>query len=259
MSKGWRGLMQSKRWSSAGLAFLAVLTIALIAATVMQNQERKRENAAMAAQFTNAPTAATTPAVPPAALFFGDSYFNGANGVSAEQALAYAAGMSLGYAPTIAGHGGTGFVSAERGGPNTPNYLAQLDAGALSKIDPIAIRLVVVEGGLNDVGQPADQITTNAGAVLDRMAKTFPTAKVVLLGPVATTGTSTRQLQQVVDALSVAAKTANVPFVDATGWVTRDNVGSVIGSDHSHPSVDGHKVLGERLATELRGLGFAAR
>jgi acyl-CoA thioesterase-1 len=113
-------------------------------------------------------------------------------------------------------------------------------------------------GGLNDLGQPDEQVTKNAGVVVQRMAQTFPQAKVVLLGPVATTGTATPRQKDVVAALGKAAKSANVPFIDATGWITPDNVRSILGPDKVQPTDDGHKVLAGQLEKVLRDLGLAA-
>lgn len=189
----------------------------------------------------------------PVALMWGDSYFNGANGVTAEQTYAYLAATKLGYLASVNGYGGTGFV-ASNPTDHTPDYEAQLKAGAVNSIVAPDVRLIVIEGGLNDLSAPPAEVKANAATVFADFKHRFPKARIVTLGPVAPTGTPTPAERAIVRAIRSAANAASLPFIDALHWVTPANVGQIIGSDHEHPTAAGHRILAGDLVAALRRL-----
>jgi len=185
----------------------------------------------------------------PRALFFGDSYFVG-GGCSPDRNadMAALAGRELGYRPVVRGAGGTGFVQANPD-YDLPAYLAQIGDGALDVKNP---RLVVIQGGSNDIGQPVDQVRTNARKVLQIARTKYPHAVLALVGPMDTYGGYADSIP-IRNALRSVARKMNVPFIDAMKWTAgRDDL---LCSDYVHPTYAGHVYLGHKLAKALAKRG----
>jgi lysophospholipase L1-like esterase len=183
------------------------------------------------------------------ALFFGDSYFVG-GGCSPDRnrGMARVAADELGYAPVIRGAGGTGFVAANPA-YDAPPYLAQIRDGAFDVANP---KLVVIEGGSNDVGLPIRKIRHNAKQVLLIARKRFPDALLVLMGPMQTYGPYS-DTNGIRDALKRVARRLGIRFVNPQKWTAGHD--DWLCSDYVHPTYDGHRVLGRRLATALTKRG----
>ena len=185
----------------------------------------------------------------PRALFFGDSYFIGGGcSPDAKQAMAYLAGTRLGYRPTVRGGGGTGFVAAN---PeyDLPPYLGQIRDGALDLRNP---RLVVIEGGSNDLGRPVERVKQNARKVLRIAREKYPRALLVLVGPMDSYGGYDDSIP-IRDALRGVAKGLDVPFVDDMTWLAGHP--EWLCDDYVHPTYAAHGSLGKRLAKALRKHG----
>ena len=185
----------------------------------------------------------------PRALFFGDSYFVG-GGCSPErtQDMAYLAGTSLGYRPTVRGAGGTGFVAAN---PeyDLPPYLAQIRSGALDVRNP---RLVVIGGGSNDVGFPVARIEKNATRILHIALKKYPHALLVLVGPMDPYGGYADSIP-IRDGLRAVARKVGVPFVDDLRWLQAHP--EWLCDDYVHPTYAAEVPLGQLLAKALEKRG----
>ncbi len=183
------------------------------------------------------------------ALFFGDSFFIG-GGCSPDPKLdmAWRAGERLDYSPVVRGGGGTGFVMAN---PeyNLPAYLGQIRDGALDTKNP---RLVVIEGGANDVGTPLDQIRKNARKVLTIARDKYPTATLILVGPMDTIGRYA-ETKPIRDVLREVARSLQVPFVDPLKWTAGHD--DWLCADFLHPTYEAHIPLGRMLAKALARRG----
>ena len=209
--------------------------------------------------WAGAPAADAGPAVPEdavavqragaRALFFGDSYFVG-GGCSPDRrrGMARVAGAELGYRTIIRGAGGTGFVAANRD-YGIPAYLAQIRAGAFDVRNP---RLVVIEGGSNDVGRPVRKIRRNAKKVLLIAERRFPSARLVLVGPMQTYGpwSDTNRIKR---SLRSLARGLGVRFVNPQRWTSGHD--EWLCDDYVHPTYAGHQILGHRLAVALKRRG----
>ena len=185
----------------------------------------------------------------PRALFFGDSYFIGGGcSPDAKQAMAYLAGTRLGYRTTVRGGGGTGFVAAN---PeyDLPAYLGQIRDGALDLRNP---RLVVIGGGSNDRGLPVDQVRKNARKVLRIARHKYPSALLVLLGPLDTYGGYDDSIP-IRDTLRGVATKLDVPFIDGMTWFAGHP--EWLCDDYVHPTYAAQGKLGKRLANALRKRG----
>jgi hypothetical protein len=185
----------------------------------------------------------------PRALFFGDSYFVGGGcSPDAKRDMAYLAGARLGYRSTVRGAGGTGFVAANPD-YDLPAYLPQIHHGALDVHRP---RLVVIEGGSNDLAFPVGQVRKNAAKVLRIARKKYPDALLVLVGPMDPYGPYD-DTAPVRNGLRSVAKRLRVPFIDDMTWL-QDRPGQLC-DDYDHPTYAAGVTLGRRLAKALRRLG----
>jgi acyl-CoA thioesterase-1 len=183
------------------------------------------------------------------ALFFGDSYFVG-GGCSPDRTrdMAYLAGVQLGYRPVVRGAGGTGFVGSNPA-YDAPDYLTQIDQGALRVRDP---KLVVIEGGSNDTGFPVARIKKNARKVLSIADRLYPDARLVLMGPIQTYGDYS-ETDAIKVGLRQVARSMGVPFINAQKWTAGHD--EWLCSDYVHPTPEGQVQLGARLAEALAKRG----
>jgi acyl-CoA thioesterase I len=184
------------------------------------------------------------------ALYFGDSYFvSDFNYTNKSNTMARLSGRRLGYAKILVrGAGGTGFVQANHG-YDIPPYLQQIKAGALDANDP---DLVVVEGGSNDVAHPKWKIRRNAGLVLNQARSRHPGAMLVMVGPLDVDGNYS-ETTPVHRAVRKAARNKGVPYIDMRRWL--EGHYDLVGPDHVHPTAEGHRLLGRKLAKALSELG----
>ena len=185
---------------------------------------------------------------PVRALFFGDSYFIGGGYTGEDNSMARLASNRLGWVSEVNGGGGTGFVAAnpEYG---LGNYLEQIEAGAF---DVGRRRWVIIQGGNNDRGIPNVDVSRNARKVVRIAQRTFPKARVVLVGPLDTDGDYADSTPMVRLMRKVARK-RGVPFINDMKWLKGHY--DLIGPDYVHPYPEGHRLLGRKLAKALRNLG----
>ena len=185
---------------------------------------------------------------PTRALFFGDSYFIGGGYTNENNSMAKLAGNRLGWASQINGGGGTGFVQTNYE-YDLGSYLDQIAQGAF---DVGPRRWVVIEGGNNDLTQSLDDVRRNARKVVRIAQRTFPHAKIVLVGPLDTDSDHTELIPMITLMRNVADK-RGVPFVNMKNWLAGHY--DLIGPDYVHPYPKGHRILGRKLAKALRRLG----
>ena len=210
----------------------------------------------LASAALTAPAHAVTPSLTasaerghPRALFFGDSYFVGGGcSPDAKQGMAHLAGTELGYRTTVRGAGGTGFVAANPD-YDLPPYLEQIQDGALDLRNP---KLVVIEGGSNDVGRPVGRVRKNARKILRIADHKYPRALLVLVGPLDPYGGYDDSIP-IRNGLRSVAKTAGVPFVDDLTWLQKHP--DWLCDDYVHPTYAAEVPLGQMLAKALRKRG----
>ncbi|ROQ17641.1 lysophospholipase L1-like esterase [Curtobacterium sp. PhB171] len=135
---------------------------------------------------------------------------------------------------TVLAEGGTGFTNPGFCGDNA--FGSRVDRVAATKPD-----LVIIEGGLNDVGASAEDEQTAVRSML----RGLDAFDIVMVGPVdvpAVTG------EAKVDAsLEEAASLAKVRYVSALRWDID------LGTDDKHPSARGHTEFARRLSAAIAG------
>lgn len=172
----------------------------------------------------------------PKVAFLGDSYSEGLYLATPLEAFPYLVGKIRGLSVAVNGVGGSGYVA---GGPCEGQQLStRLDVVLQSKP-----KLLVVQAGINDRAKAG--VGDAALALFKRAQKISPGTKVVALGPFAPAGASGPDLDAVAEAVSTAAKSAGVTFIDPRGWKYS------LQQDRLHPSDTGHKAIAEKLAAVL--------
>ena len=204
-------------------------------------------------------------------LLLGDSYADGANGVSALDTYAHQLGRYLDADLWVDAQGGTGIVA--NGGLGTKAaYLARLTACATeTRLRP---DIVIIQGSTNDGGGNESSVVANLTTIVAAVRAQWPNALLIVTGVLLPAGTghgSRTSLINTADAgiITVAASRADLhipPFTDS--WYTgTGKVGSTAGngnadfflsSDGVHPSADGHDFIVKMLVQHLSGF-LAAR
>ena len=184
------------------------------------------------------------------AVYFGDSYFvSDFNYTNKSNTMARLSGLRLGYEKIrVRGAGGTGFAQANYD-YDIPPYIQQIRAGALEAPHP---DLVVIEGGSNDVTQPKWKVKRNAGIVLQMAHSQHPGAMLVLVGPL-DPDNDYSDSEPINRALRKVAQVKGVPYIDDMRWLEGHH--DLVGPDGVHPTAEGHRLLGRKLAKALAALG----
>lgn len=161
-------------------------------------------------------------------------------------------GSAYGWQTTVLADDGAGYLTRGAGGLDLPGFRQQIDA---SRPD-----LVVIAGGRADVGQNSPTaIATAARNFLDGVRADLPGPRIVVLGPVATDETPPAGATRVRDALRTAVTSVpNTTFIDplTENWFANAPSGA-IASDGQHPTDVGHRLIADRLRTDLTRLGIA--
>lgn len=135
----------------------------------------------------------------------------------------------------VAGFSGSGF---SRGAGHCRGVsFAERAPGALRGAQPGAPDLVLVEGGLNDVGQPAAAIATGFRALMVELEG----RRVVVIGPAPAPARAAgvARVDALLAELARESGVAYVPTTDLTLGYLRDGL---------HPTPDGHRVFGDAVA-----------
>ena len=143
---------------------------------------------------------------------------------------------------------------------NRPSFTSRIRAVAGK-----APAVVVVALGSDDAdaGASAREVRSQAAAGLQDLRRRRPATRIVVVGPLPTSGTPSTAQQAVRDAVQAAARSVGAAFVDpiAEQWITGDvsdaasgNAAQMLDSDGRHLTPSGHAYVGLRLATDISQL-----
>jgi lysophospholipase L1-like esterase len=188
-------------------------------------------------------------AVPLIAFAPGDSYTQGTGAASPRQTYAGAAADALGLDFWSEGIGSSGWLSS---GANLAATRIQQYVAPLSK----APSIVVTPLGFNDAGGDLTLVATNYDAAVAQIRAAWPAAAIVTLGPWTPKGATTVHLTAIKQVLMDRAAANGVLFIDIEGIITLGNMAQYTGSDLTHPTAEGHRYLGAKIAERMRTAGL---
>ncbi|MGU3432769.1 SGNH/GDSL hydrolase family protein [Actinomycetes bacterium M1A6_2h] len=112
--------------------------------------------------------------------------------------------------------------------------------------------VVLIVGGLNDVGAPVGLVGQQASDLFGTVARALPRAQIVVVGPLWNATPAPDSVAAVSSAITTAAAGADVPMCDSVTDPWFDT--SQTGPDTVRPDSDGQLSVAARLETCLRGI-----
>jgi lysophospholipase L1-like esterase len=189
----------------------------------------------------------------PVAAFLGDSYTSGYNGAGyGRSGWPAIVSASLGLRPLNRAVPGTGFVN-----PGWTDQPIRTRVAAVIRADP---RIVFLAGGHNDRRFSTAATRAAALAVIDRLHRALPDARLVVIGPIWSGDVAPTSLLRLRDALRRKAAAVGVLFVDPIrgGWLAGE-AKRYIGPDGLHPTNAGHRHIASLVLRALRAAEGSGR
>lgn len=186
--------------------------------------------ASITAQIDERGATIVVPGAEPVTTIIGDSYTSGDGLENYRDSWAFQYAAITGSETHIAGVGRTGYINGGFCGGQTYTERLPKEIGST----------LIVQGGLNDAGEPGDDILKAASKLLASVERV---ETVVVVGPVDVPG---RDGEAKIDAaLAEAADAAGRRYVSALGWKIQ------LQADGTHPSEKGAKEFAALLAREI--------
>lgn len=187
----------------------------------------------------------------PSVLVFGDSWTYGSAASDPSLGYAYVVGELAGWTTIVDGVRGSGYLKPGIDGADFGTRIAALDPD----LDP---DLVIVQGSINDRREGAEGYRAAVDAAWDTLARVYPRAQVVILGPAPQVLPVEAATARIDRDLRAAAAARDWWYISplADGWITAENYATVIdtGVGRDHPSTAGHRYLAEHLAAAVASL-----
>lgn len=172
-------------------------------------------------------------------VIIGDSF---TQGVGADQSYAEILSKRQGWDATIVAEFSAGYAFPGLQGDRGP----QLVAMAAPDRSP---SMVLVALGYNDCrGFPADDIRRNATVTIRAAERRWPTAQIVMVGPIASGSPAPPDFRRVDRILHGVATATSSRYVRAVDWLSDD---AWISQDHIHPDQAGYQREASMLARAL--------
>lgn len=111
--------------------------------------------------------------------------------------------------------------------------------------------LIVWDLGFNNAASSLSAVTDGMQAAIVRAKELFPAAQHIAFGPATPVG-ETAQLLALKNAMRAEYDEHGIEMVDVADWVNADNKAMYTGTDNTHPTSLGHKMLGARKAAAAR-------
>lgn len=177
------------------------------------------------------------------ALFIGDDYAAGTEGLLSADTFAGLACARLGWVCNVDAESGTGYVS--NGHDVKVTHSPYLDRLAHTS-KTFAADVVVVSGGRNDGASPRS--ATAIGAYFRAVRRAYPEAEVIALSPFWEDARVPSWLARQRVRVQTAARAGRTCFIDTTGWLRP----ALITEGTLQPTADGQSVIADRLVAELK-------
>lgn len=225
---GWRRFRLGRPAANAALAGVLVVAVALVVAAVVRD---------------DGPTPAVDAAEKPLRIsVMGDSY---SSGLPDDVVWPTLAGEATGWSMDNVSIFSAGYVATDGNG----TFADQIDAALAGNPD-----VVLVVGGINDVGKPPELITQRAIDTLGELARRAPAAKLVIMGPIWHELPVPEAAAVIDDSVRTAADMLRLPFLSVVGedWLVPEGM---IQEDGIHPTEAGQRVLAQQIVASLETTG----
>lgn len=205
--------------------------------------------AACAGPATQAPPPATASADAPVALFLGDSYTEGSGLATDELSTRWATVLAkrLDWTEVNAGCNGSGYTRPGAACGN--NYVERLPS--LEEVDP---DVIIVSGGVNDLGATEDLIDTQVRETFKALHETFPEAELYAVNGIYYMGPVTPPLLAYLnEAVAHATAQAGGTYLDIGDPLLGHP--ELMGPDGVHPNPAGHELIADLTQSALERSG----
>jgi lysophospholipase L1-like esterase len=247
------------RLENGALAALLVLTLILVGFSL---RSRSPEAAAPAGPGTSAsppasPTASPTSSSSATAsagsvVFLGDSVAEGKSATAPAKRWTRIVAAELGLTEVNLGHARTGYIrmgpEGSCGATACPNF-----EGIAAEVARAKPKAIVVTGGGNDAGRPAEEFAQAVADTLTDLKKAAPGATVYVVNPWWDLRPVPSSLSEQTSAVQAAAKNADVIYLDTQQPLVDKPDLMVAGG--TNPNDAGHAVLAKAVADAIARSG----
>lgn len=189
----------------------------------------------------------------PRVLLMGDSYTEGWGADPESEGFAYHIAEPLGWRLTRDGIGSTGFVN--EGQNKQGNYPARLARHPKDGYD-----LVILQGGTNDEKLPAAAISEGVDATVKVVRERYPSAQLLVMGPVAPYGNPSDNRAKLNLALVDYTHDHSIPYINAVAehWFQVGEWRTLVDQTKGHPNNPGYVRVTQHFVQDVHGLTTAA-
>ena len=231
---------------------VAAVAVACVLAAVRPTATPAPASAGVAAAAATPPPLSSFPG-DASVLVFGDSWTYGSAASEPTLGYAYVLGEAMGWATTVDGVRGSGYLKPGIDGGSFGERIAALDPD----LEP---DLVIVEGSINDRALYPEGYTAAVASAWDALSALYPDAAIVILGPAPQVLPMQRATARIDEDLARLAADRGWWYVSPVqdAWITADNYEWVIDASEigrDHPSTAGHAYLAQRLADAIAAMG----
>lgn len=229
MSSGAGGLRTTRARVAFGLVVALIVVLTLVSVVIVESL-----------RSTSVPVATS----PLRMAVIGDSYSAGSGEVNGWPTL-MANTSSVGV--TNVSLPNSGFL-ADAGGVG--NFQAQAAKAIAAHPD-----VIVVFGGLYDVGKPTEQLAQAATDLFVSLARSAPAAKLVVVGPLWYTVPVPEVIVDIDETVGKVAQRLNITYLRVLDepWL---HAPGLVDAESSQPTDAGQQVLASELAAQLRRIGL---
>ncbi|RYZ25772.1 MAG: SGNH/GDSL hydrolase family protein [Propionibacteriaceae bacterium] len=187
--------------------------------------------------------------VQPRVLIMGDSYTEGWGADPKTEGFAFKVAGPLGWRVTRDGIGATGYTNV--GLKQQGTYPQRLWRHPADGYD-----LVVLQGGSNDERRPEAEITTAVDFTVRTVRRRYPSAQILVMGPIEPYGTVSERRAKVTRVLTASTTKSSLLFIDpsAEHWFVKGDSTTLVNPEKGHPNNAGYAHIADLFVRDVRAL-----
>lgn len=189
-------------------------------------------------------------------LVVGDSY---AAGTGDAQVVTYPhlIAKKFGWNLVLDAQPGTGFIAGGADGPSTREPF--MDRLAQDAATP-RVDYILIDGGREDLGQPADRVVAAAGEYIDKVRADFPHASIIVMVPTPAKVDVAPDYPEIAHGLQVAAEKVGGYVIDPVveRWYFDSGDKQLLSADGIHLNSDGQSYYADKIVANMTALEMVA-